>query len=329
MIAEIATSNSTQYALLANGQVYAWGQGTDGQLGNGRGQNSFTTAVRVRFPAGVKIASIPTDTMPFDSGLAIDTRGHAWGWGLDTGGEFCLGNSKAYRTPVELPFSGVTLLAGAADHATYDAHGTLYACGINQHGELGDGGLASSRVAVRVKGLAGSSVTALTASYANSGAVLRDGKYYDWGFDGEGELGDGTNRQAVKAPVRVPLPGAVTQAVEGGSLAINGQTLVKLADGALFAWGDDGSGQLGNDKTGAEPSPVRFYPPAGVTYKLLASGGATSYAISTTGDVYAWGAGGEGQTGDGSKGTAMKPVLVESGATGISSTADDVAVSIR
>jgi alpha-tubulin suppressor-like RCC1 family protein len=228
MIAEIATSNSTQYALLANGQVYAWGQGTDGQLGNGRGQNSFTTAVRVRFPAGVKIASIPTDTMPFDSGLAIDTRGHAWGWGLDTGGEFC----------------------------------------------LGDGGLASSRVAVRVKGLAGSSVTALTA---NSGAVLRDGKYYDWGFDGEGELGDGTNRQAVKAPVRVPLPGAVTQAVEGGSLAINGQTLVKLADGALFAWG----------------------------------------------------AGGEGQTGDGSKGTAMKPVLVESGATGISSTADDVAVSIR
>jgi alpha-tubulin suppressor-like RCC1 family protein len=74
---------------------------------------------------------------------------------------------------------------------------------------------------------------------------------------------------------------------------------------------------------------VRFYPPAGVTYKCLASGGGTSYAISTTGDVYAWGASSEGQTGDGSRSTAMKPVLVESGATHISSTADDVAVSIR
>jgi alpha-tubulin suppressor-like RCC1 family protein len=309
--------------------VYAWGEGTEGQLGNGHRRDSFATAVRVQFPAGVKIASIPADTMPYDSALAIDTRGHAWGWGLDIGGEFCLGNSRAHGTPVRLPFSGVTLLAGADNHATYDAHGTLYACGINQHGVLGDGRKVSSRVPVRVKGVDGSQVTALTASYANSGALLRNGKYYDWGFDGEGELGNGTTRQSAATPVQVKLPGSVTQVVEGGSLATNGQTLVKLADGALFAWGADSFGQLGTGaEKGAEPSPVRFYPPAGVTYKFLASGGSTSYAISATGDVYAWGASGVGQTGDGSKTTATKPVLVESGATHISSTADDVAVSL-
>ena len=55
-VAEVATSNSSQYALLTNGSVYAWGLGNAGQLGDGATGNSFTKPVRVRFPAGVKIA---------------------------------------------------------------------------------------------------------------------------------------------------------------------------------------------------------------------------------------------------------------------------------
>ena len=51
-VAEVATSNSSQYALLTNGSVYAWGLGNAGQLGDGATRNSFTKPVRVRFPAG-------------------------------------------------------------------------------------------------------------------------------------------------------------------------------------------------------------------------------------------------------------------------------------
>src|SRR6202034_2490581 len=91
-VAEVATSNSSQYALLTNGSVYAWGLGNAGQLGDGATTNSFTTPVRVRFPAGVKIASLPVDVMPFDTALAVDTRGYVWGWGDNQGGELCLGN---------------------------------------------------------------------------------------------------------------------------------------------------------------------------------------------------------------------------------------------
>jgi alpha-tubulin suppressor-like RCC1 family protein len=65
-----------------------------------------------------------------------------------------------------------------------------------------------------------------------------------------------------------------------------------------------------------------------VTYVMLASGGSTSFAISSTGSVYAWGSSNEGQTGDGSTQDVLKPVVVTSGATGISATADDAAVSI-
>jgi alpha-tubulin suppressor-like RCC1 family protein len=57
---------------------------------------------------------------------------------------------------------------------------------------------------------------------------------------------------------------------------------------------------------------------------LLASGGTTSYAVSTTGDVYAWGQGWAGQIGNGSTATELSPVLVESGVSLISSTAEDV-----
>src|SRR5262249_44534532 len=65
-VVSVGTSNSTQYALLANGAVYAWGLGTQGQLGDGQLRNSFGTPVRVRFPAGVRIAWLPDDAMPYD-----------------------------------------------------------------------------------------------------------------------------------------------------------------------------------------------------------------------------------------------------------------------
>lgn len=86
-VAEVGTSNSTEYALLTNGSLYAWGLGTQGQLGDGLRVNSFTSPVRVHFPAGVKIASIPGDVMPYDTGLAVDTRGNVWGWGASGEGQ--------------------------------------------------------------------------------------------------------------------------------------------------------------------------------------------------------------------------------------------------
>ncbi len=327
--AEVASSNSTQYALLTNGSVYAWGLGNVGQLGDGATKNSFTTAVRVRFPAGVKIASLPIDVMPYDTGLAVDTTGHVWGWGDNQGGELCLGHHNKHLTPVKLPFSHVTAVAGAFDHALYDAHGRVWACGLNSLGELGDGTTKSSSTPVRVKHLGRAAhVRALVAAFANSGALLASGKYLDWGTNGAGQLGTGAHRKRSDVPVTVTLPARVQQVTQGGSAPGNGQTLVLLTDGGLYAWGADGQGQLGDGKTKAESSPEPITPPSGVTYQALATSGATSYGISTTGDVYAWGGGQYGQIGDGTTDSSPIPVKVASGATGISATADDVLISV-
>ncbi len=327
-VAEVGTSNSTEYALLTNGALYAWGLGTQGQLGDGRRQNSFTRPVRVRFPAGVKIASIPTDVMPYDTGLAVDTRGRAWGWGENGGGELCLGNTTDYATPVQLPLTAVTALAGASNHALYDAHGTVYACGQNVDGDLGDGTLWNTTTPRTVARLPGSLVTRLVASFANSGALLSDGRYFDWGFDGTGQLGDGHLHRSSDVPVRVHLPHPVTQVAQGGSIWNNGQTLVMLSNGSLWSWGNNRAAQLGDGIRGMAPRPRRFHAPAGVIYRTLATGSATSYAISATGDVYAWGVGHVGQVGDGHTRTAVTAVIVATGAASLSATANNVVISV-
>jgi alpha-tubulin suppressor-like RCC1 family protein len=268
--------------------------------------------------------------MPFDTGLAVDTSGNAWGWGLNKRGELCLGNRKPHLTPVQLPLAQVTALAGAQGHAVYDAGGTVVSCGNNTDGVLGDGSTSSSNVPVQVSGLQGQSVTGLVSSWLNAGALLADGEYLDWGFDAQGQLGNGTVERpsAVPVPVNLPDSAPVTQVAEGGSTSGNGQTLVMLSDGSLFAWGSDTDAQLGDGQEGGrQPSPERIHAPAGVTYAVLASGGATSYAVTTAGSVYAWGNSKKGEVGDGTTTTATAPVMVDSGATLISSTAGNVAVA--
>jgi alpha-tubulin suppressor-like RCC1 family protein len=325
-VKQIGTSNSTEYALLTNGQVWAWGLGGDGQLGDGGTSNSYTRPVRVRFPAGVTIASIPADVDPYNSAFAVDTTGQVWAWGDNADGEFCLGNAKKHLTPVELPFSHVTTLAGGAGHATYDAGGTIYSCGDNASGALGDGTTYSSTRPVRVTGLDGALVTTLVAAWGDTGALLSNGAYYDWGYNNGGQVGNGSNT-LVTVPYRVPLDAPVRQVAQGGSIGRNGQTFALLAGGSLWAWGNGQYYQLGNGVKGNEDSPIQVTPLAGVNYVALASGGGTCYAITNSGDVWAWGYNADGEVGNGTTTTARKPVKVATDATQVSATSRDVVIA--
>jgi alpha-tubulin suppressor-like RCC1 family protein len=323
-VVEVASSNSTQYALLANGTVWAWGLGDSGELGNGVEENVFSGAVQVQFPAGVTIARLPTDAMPYNTGLAVDTAGHVWGWGLDSAGQLCLGSATEELTPVKLPLTDVTALAGAGDHAIYDADGTVVACGRNRNGDLGDGTTTPSMTPVAVVGLPDEPVKTLVAAFNNSGALLQGGAYFDWGYDAQGQLGDGTIGTSVDRPVQVTLPGPVVQVVQGGSQIGNGQTLAMVAGPSLYAWGADQFGQLGDGRLSPEPTPVAVTVAAGMTFVHLATGAFSSYGVTASGDVFAWGGNMVGQIGDGTTSIQPTPVRVETGVHQISSTALDV-----
>ncbi len=323
-VVRVATSNSDTYALTSSGTVWAWGVGSNGELGNGSRPLYVRTAVEVDFPTGVRITSLP-NPMPFDGGLAIDSHGDAWGWGFNVNNDLCLPGGIVVLRPAEIPLTDVTLGTGARDHSVFDSHGTVYACGNGEFGELGNGGTANSSTPTPVVGLPQGAVKTLTSSWGGSGALMEDGAYYDWGYNQAGQLGDGTTTDS-PVPVHVDLPEAVAQVFQGGSGAKNGQSIAILADDSLWTWGNGTHGQLGNGSEASSRTPIHITLPDGARAATVASGGYASYAIDTSGKLWAWGRNDSGQLGTGGSGPDRStPVPVRISLRQISSTAQNVA----
>jgi alpha-tubulin suppressor-like RCC1 family protein len=326
-VVQVASSNTTLYALTSTGLVYAWGTGIHGQLGDGGTTNS-ATPVKVDFPAGVTIANMPTDVMPNAGALAVDTNGNVWAWGDDVHGVDCMGTTQ-FLTPVQVPISHVTLISSASGHALFESAGTLYACGGNSLGELGDGHTGAHTGPIAVTGLTGQTVIGVYSSSEDAYALTASGALYAWGGNAQDELCNGSHVADSDVPVQVPFTDSspVTEVTAGGSLDTNGSLLVGLADGTFWACGSDTFGQLGDGGSTNQALPIQVNPPAGVTYKEIAMSGATAYAVDTNGNVWAWGWDVQGQVGNGVKENAVLTpleVLSGQGVTQMSATAQDV-----
>jgi len=328
-IVQISGSDRDMYALTSVGTVWAWGSEAQGALGNGTSGTGFEyTPVQVQFPAGVVIASLPSP-MPQKTGMAIDTTGNVWGWGAGGGGDLCstATNKKIPQKITASQLQGdVTLASGQNNHTIfYTSTGQLYACGDNNAGQLGDGTFTSSISPVQVMGLPAETVISVQTSWEDSGALMADGSYWDWGYNKAGELGDGSTTTS-DVPVQVNLPAAVTAVSQGGSLSNNGQTVAVLSNGSVDAWGDDADGQLGNGSNGHHYTlPVAVHVPSGTSFVSVNSGGASEYAIDSNGNVWAWGQNTEGQLGIGSTTNQSSPVSVGINASQVFSIAYDVA----
>ena len=323
-VVQIATSNSDGYGLTSSGTVWAWGVASYGELGDGTDPAYSTKGVEVEFPAGVRIVAL-ANPMPFDGALAIDSQGHVWGWGLNALGDLCLSGLIELK-PEELPLSDVTLATGARTHSLFATGGSVYACGSGQYGVLGTGSTTNSATPVPVIGLPNTApVTRLTSSWEGSGALFGNGAYYDWGYNAAGQLGNGSTADS-EVPVRVPLPGAVRQVFQGGSGPKNGQTVAILANGSVWAWGDNDRGQLGDGTRVSSDVPLRVDVPRGVSFVKVSSGGYASYAIDRSDRLWAWGGNQSGQLGTGGTPVvATRPIVVGVRLTQISSTAQNVA----
>ena len=280
--------------------------------------------MKVDFPAGVQITSL-ANPMPFDAGLAIDSRGQVWGWGFNAEHDLCLPGPTVILRPAQINLPDVSLATGARTHSLFDSNGAVYACGDGAHGELGNGKATSSSTPTAVVGLPKGAVKALTSSWGGSGALMEDGTYYNWGYNASGQLGDGTTLDS-PFPVRVVLPAPVRQVFQGGSGPDNGQTLALLSNGSLWSWGNGKWGQLGNGSTRSSRRPTSVTLPDGARPATVATGGYASYAVDTTGRLWAWGRNDDGQLGTGGgEPLRLTPVALGITARQVSSTAQNVA----
>ena len=223
--------------------------------------------------------------------------------------------------PVKGALLGKTVIAVAAG----DSHslalcsdGTVAAWGRNGEGQLGDGTTIYRSIPVAVStnsALSNKTVVAIAAGHAHSLALCSDGTLVAWGFNGDGELGNGTLSDSY-------LPVAVDNI--SFSSALSNKTVIAFSvgythnvaacsDGSLAAWGYNAYGELGHGtQSQTEPVPLAVIttgtPLEGKTVVSLASGFQHSLALCSDGTLAAWcgtGAGnGEGQVGNGTEWTA-------------------------
>ncbi|HEX3491883.1 MAG TPA: hypothetical protein VHU92_21230 [Streptosporangiaceae bacterium] len=344
--------------------MWGWGTDSDGELGSGARVPFTDTPVQVKLPAGVTFTATRAGCQDT---VALTAKGTAYAWGNDTFGEVGDGGTATARTkPVAVKLPGGTRLtsvrAGCDHDLALTSKGTVLAWGFNGYGQLGDGTTKDRHTPVAVKMPKGTKVTAISTGCEDSLAMTSTGKLYAWGFNKYGQLGDGTKKNR-HTPVQVKLPaGAKVSTIAGGCdhtlaqtsqglfgwgqntfgqlgngtttstdkpvpivILIRGPTLGNIvglfggcedsmalfSKGALFAWGNNNSGQLGNGTTTSSDSPVGVHVPSGDKIRSIAEGCFNSLALTTTGTVLAWGGNGVGELGTGSVAPSDVPVPVD------------------
>jgi len=146
--------------------------------------------------------------------------------------------------------SNVTAVAGAYYHTCAVKDGALYCWGRNDFGQLGDGTRTNRNAPTAVRNM-GSGVSAVAANEFHTCAI-KSGELYCWGNNSYGELGDGTDENRSRPVVVKSMDSGVSAIAIGlhHSLALK-------ADGCLYAWGSNNSGQLGNGDTDDQEEPVQ------------------------------------------------------------------------
>ena len=338
-------------AVGSDGNAYAWGNNNRGQLGDGTTTDRYTP-VRVKIPDRNTYPDLPEDFtyLQVSAGgnysLALGSDGNAYAWGYNQYGKLGDGTRTERHTPVrvktpdrktypDLPadFTYLQVSAGGNYSLALGSDGNVYAWGYNYNGQLGDGTGTNRYTPVRVKTPDRNTYPDLPEDFTYlqvsaggnySLALGSDGNVYAWGYNVDGELGDGTGIER-HTPVRVKIPDRKTYPdlpedftylqVSAGfdhSLALG-------SDGNAYAWGYNQYGELGNGATTDRSTPVRVkipdrntYPdlPKDFTYLQVSAGSHDSLALGSDGNAYAWGGNINGQLGNNTTNNSSVPVHV-------------------
>ena len=230
-------------ALKQNGRLYCWGYDLDGQLGNGGADSSSTIPVQVAGNA----TNWRTVTAGYSHTCAVRTNGRLFCWGLDDHGQVGDGGTYSHRSvPVRIG-AGTnwrSVAAGWSHTCGLRAPGRLFCWGADDAGQVGNGGPGTANQPRPVAVLSAlTDWTAVTAGTAHTCARRANGRLYCWGWDDNGQVGNGTPEFDESVPFEV-----LGNRTDWASVDAGGEhTCARLRSGRPFCWGDDdGQGQLGD-----------------------------------------------------------------------------------
>ncbi len=290
----LAAGAAHSLCLKYEGSVSSWGDNSQGQLGRngGRTQESISSLKNVTALSAGQYHS-----------LAVLFGGTVHSWGANDKGQLGAGSDTGQRhSPAPVPgLERVRDVAAGGWHSlALGEDGTVWAWGMNNNGQLGDGSRQDRATPMKVAGL--SDVKAIAAGYDFSLALKNDGSLWAWGNNANGQLGDGSGRNQ-STPVPITSLKNVLTIAAGARFA-----LASSADGQVWAWGDNKQGQLGHGSVDASPVPKAIPKLA----KALALSAGTEHALALLegGILMAWGDNTYGQLGNGSLKASTIPLAV-------------------
>lgn len=300
--------NASGYTVAINsvGELWAWGDNTYGQLGDGT-TGSHTTPNQVGADGDwVSVTAGDHHT------IAIKSNGTLWAWGRNNHGQIGNGTTGAnVLYPVQITAAGngwVSVSAGGGDDTSSYAHssghsvaikadGTLWAWGHNDYGQLGLGDTISRNVPEQVGGE--SDWSGVSVGDSHTLAIKASGTLWSWGWNRFGQLGIGGMRDTDvhSTPVQIGT------AYKWVSVSVGGfHTLAIRDDNTLWSWGDNKYGQLGNVTTLSERLPNDYWPIQVGTesdWKSVNAGGFHTLATRSNNTLWVWGDNEYGQLGNG------------------------------
>lgn len=278
--------------LCSDGTLATWGGNANGQLGNNSTIGS-TAPVKVNqmgVLAGKTVVAISAGAY---HNLALCSDGTVASWGWNYYGQ--LGNNSKTNSlvPVLVNRAGVlsqksvTSVVAGRDHSlALASDGTLSSWGSNFGGALGIVGSDDSSVPVAVNqagALLGKTVVAISASM-HSLALCSDNSLAAWGWNGSGELGNGTvSNSSAPLPVAVDQSGALSGKTVDVLVAGLSAGMARTTDGKLAAWGRNWANLFVPGNVGGSTSPVAVSTaslPAGARFASVASGPSASHGLA-------------------------------------------------
>jgi alpha-tubulin suppressor-like RCC1 family protein len=292
--------------LAIGGEVYCWGRGGNGQLGDGRAARS---ADPVRAGGAGAIYTSVTLGQHHTCAVTDDGRAHCWGW--NRWGQLGVGTTDDMSSPQFLPAQLVfaTLSAGFHHTCGLTPSGEAWCWGDNSQGQLGDGTTTHATSPVRV---AGDLVFArISAGGYHTCGLTHENEAYCWGLNYLGQLGTGDtgNRAAPTAVVGADA----FEAISAGGM----HTCAVAADGRALCWGSARYGELGTghvasahaaDLPVVAPTAVHRHRSEGdIAFVEIGAGLHFTCGTDTGGRAWCWGLGYDGQLGGNELGVRATP----------------------
>ena len=302
-VTSVSAGNLHTCATKSNGTVWCWGSNANGQLGNG-GTTDRSSPVRV--------TGLPTTAVEVSAGYshtcARTSDGKLWCWGSDFFGQLgngVSGSGHDSSTPLQVTSLGSTVVgvsAGGNFTCAVKTNGSLYCWGRDIEGQLGNGRqgpFLHYSTPQLVSGI--SSVAGVSAGVLHACARKTDNSAWCWGYNGYGEVGNGTTTNQT-VPTQIMTN---TSNVSAGGY----HTCARTGTSTARCWGRNSSRQIGDGSATNRLVPVTVTS-LGSSVASVTAGQLFTCARRTNNSLACWGDNTSGQLGNGTTNAESCPVAV-------------------